>query len=92
MPILNLPVCVGCGEDVAGLVVAVFWAPHDVGEGGLAVIGDGVGQVPLLGVEHLDGAVLAGWVRQGLPAAMYLSWGSNLMEWILTSGSPSVKR
>jgi hypothetical protein len=60
MPVLYFPLCVSSGEDVPGFEVVVLGPPKDVGEGGLGLIADGIGEALLLDVEDLDRSILAG--------------------------------
>jgi hypothetical protein len=80
VPILDFSLCISSGEDVASLEVVILRTPQDVREGSFGIVGDGICEALLLDVEDLDGAVLAGCMRGGLPAARYLSWTSNLTE------------
>ena len=58
MPVLNLPISIGSGEDVAGLEILVFRAPCNIRKWHFALIADGCGQALLFYVEDLDGPVV----------------------------------
>ena len=63
MPVLDLPLGVGCGEDVSRFVVIVFRSPQNVRERGLVFTRNRKRQIFLLGVEHLDSAILASYIN-----------------------------
>lgn len=58
MPVLNLSLGIGSGEDISGFVVVVFGSPQYVREGSFVLTGDSKRTIFFLGVEDLHSAVL----------------------------------
>ena len=91
MPVLNLSISVGSGKYVACFEVVIFRPPQNIAEGRLVFLSDRVREIFILHMKYLDFSVLASCFKPLIPAAMYLSWLSNLIEWIFMPGYPSVK-
>ena len=91
MPVLDLSISVGSSEDVACFEVIIFRSPQNIAERCLVFFPDRVRQIFVLNMKYLYLSVLTSCLRALIPAAMYLSWLSNFIEWIFIPGYPSVK-
>jgi len=78
-------------QDIPRFKIIVFRPPKKIRKRGFSLIANGICECFFLYIEDFNSSIFASFVKNELPAAKYLSWGSNLTEWILTSGSPYVK-
>ena len=91
MPVLDLSISVGSGKYVACFEVVIFRSPRNIAERRLVFFSNCIREIFVLHMKYLDLSVLASCFKPLIPAAMYLSWLSNLIEWIFMPGYPSVK-
>ena len=92
MPILNLSLSISSGKDISSLKIVILRSPKDIWKWSLTLIINSISNISFLSIEDLDRSILTSYILYDIPAAKYLSWGSNLTEWIFAYGSPSVNR